>query len=312
MTIDAPETNATADSAASRPSFRHRMEYYAVVAVRALARVLPDALARALGSALGLLFFVIDGRHRRVAQSQLHAAFPRKSPAECRAITRAVFMHFGRLLTSVLRFSALSPENMRARVEIEGEERVRAAEAAGKGVIFFTGHFGFWELQALAHALVFPPTSLLARPIDNPLLHDLLESIRTATGNRVIYKQGAVRQVLTVLKQNEGIAVLIDQHTHSGDAVMIDFFNRPAAATSTVATLALRTGAALVPVFALPLANGRYRMIYEPPVEMPGADSEDPVRELTQRCTDVLEMYVRRHPHLWLWMHRRWRPEEMA
>jgi KDO2-lipid IV(A) lauroyltransferase len=79
-----------------------------------------------------------------------------------------------------------------------------------------------------------------------------------------------------------------------------------------VATLALRTGAALVPVFALPLANGRFRMIYEPPVEMPAETSEDPVRELTQRCTDVLEMYVRRHPHLWLWMHRRWRAEEPA
>jgi len=247
-----------------------------------------------------------------VAQAQLRAAFPRKSDAECRAIARAAFRHFGRLLTSVLRFSALPPAEMRARVEYEGEDRVRAAEAAGKGVIFFTGHFGFWEGQALAHALTFPPTSLLARPLDNPLLHDLLERIRTATGNRVIYKQGAVRQVLTALKNNEAIAVLIDQHTHSADGVMIDFFNRPAAATSTVATLALRTGAALVPVFALPLANGRFRMIYEPPVEMPAENCEDPVRELTQRCTDVLEMYVRRHPHLWLWMHRRWRTEELA
>jgi KDO2-lipid IV(A) lauroyltransferase len=42
-------------------------------------------------------------------------------------------------------------------------------------------------------------------------------------------------------------------------------------------------------------------------VELPAAGSPDPVRELTQRCTDVLEMYVRRHPHLWLWMHHRWR-----
>jgi KDO2-lipid IV(A) lauroyltransferase len=310
MTFAAPPV--AADVPRPAPSFRHRVEYRAALAVRALVRILPDALSRAFGAALGMLFFAVDMRHRRVAQTQLRAAFPRKSAAECRAITRAAFRHFGRLLTSVLRFSALSREQMRARVEYEGEERVRAAEAAGKGVIFFTGHFGFWEVQALAHALVFPPTSLLARPLDNPLLHDLLERIRTSTGNRLIYKQGAVRQVLAALKQNEAIAVLIDQHTHSADGVMIDFFNRPAAATSTVATLALRTGAALVPVFALPLANGRFRMIYEPPVEMPSETSEDPVRELTQRCTDVLEMYVRRHPHLWLWMHRRWRTEELA
>jgi KDO2-lipid IV(A) lauroyltransferase len=288
------------------------MEYRAALAVRALVRILPDALSRAFGSALGMLFLVIDGRHRHVAQAQLRAALPRKSDAECRAITRAAFGHFGRLLTAVLRFSALPRDQMRARVEYEGEERVRAAEAAGKGIIFFTGHFGFWEVQALAHALVFPPTSLLARPLDNPLLHDLLERIRTSTGNRLIYKQGAVRQVLAALKHNEAIAVLIDQHTHSGDGVTIDFFNRPAAATSTPATLALRTGAALIPVFALPLANGRFRMIYEPPVEMPSDSSDDPVRDLTQRCTDVLEMYVRRHPHLWLWMHRRWRDEEPA
>ena len=65
----------------------------------------------------------------------------------------------------------------------------------------------------------------------------------------------------------------------------------------------------VVPCFALPIGNGRYRMIYEHPIEPPRPDSEDPVREFTQRCTDVLEMYVRRQPELWLWMLRRWRDE---
>ncbi len=83
--------------------------------------------------------------------------------------------------------------------------------------------------------------------------------------------------------------------------------DRPAATTSAVAALALRTGAPVIPVFAVPMKNGRYRMIYEHPVEPPPADSPDALREFTQRCTDVLEMYVRRYPHLWLWMHRRWR-----
>jgi len=91
------------------------------------------------------------------------------------------------------------------------------------------------------------------------------------------------------------------------DALHVDFFGRPAATTSAVAALALRTGAPVVPLFALPLRGGRYRMIYEHPVEPPKSDEEDALREFTQRCTDVLEMYVRRHPDLWLWMHRRWR-----
>ncbi len=79
-----------------------------------------------------------------------------------------------------------------------------------------------------------------------------------------------------------------------------------------MAALALRTGAPVVPLFALPLGGGRYRMIYEHPVEPPPEDAADAVHEFTQRCTDVLEMYVRRHPELWLWMHRRWRDDDSA
>jgi KDO2-lipid IV(A) lauroyltransferase len=60
----------------------------------------------------------------------------------------------------------------------------------------------------------------------------------------------------------------------------------------------------------LPLPRGRYRLVYEHPVDPPQTDTPDAVREFTQRCTDVLEMYVRRHPELWLWMHRRWRDQD--
>jgi KDO2-lipid IV(A) lauroyltransferase len=136
--------------------------------------------------------------------------------------------------------------------------------------------------------------AVLARPLDNPHLHVMLERIRTRTGNSVIYRQGAIRKMLRELALNRGIAMLIDQHLHTPDAVYVDFFRRPAATTSALAALALRTGAPVIPVFALPLPRGRYRLIYEHPVDPPRPDSPDPVLEFTQRCTDVLEMYVRR------------------
>ena len=131
--------------------------------------------------------------------------------------------------------------------------------------------------------------------------------MRSRTGNHVIYRAGAVRRVLKTLAAGDGVAVLIDQHMHSPDAIWVNFFERPAATTSTLAALALRTGAPVVPVFALPVGGGRFRMVYEDVVEPPACDVPDAVQDFTQRCTDVLEMYVRRHPELWLWMHRRWR-----
>lgn len=290
-----------------RPSFRHRLEHAAVVSVAAIVRLMPMRAVLAGGSLLGRAFFLFDRGHRRLAVENLRAAFPVRTAEDCHAIAREMFSHFGRLLAVLLKFSTMTPQQMLACVEFEGEDRVVHAHGQGRGVLLFTGHFGFWEINALVHALKIQPMSVLARPLDNPLLHDLLESVRRRTGNSVIYRRGAVRRVMRALEANQAVAVLIDQHIATFDAVYVDFFNRPAATTSALAALALRTGAAVVPVFALPLPGGRFRMVYEHPVEPPAADSEDAVRELTQRCTDVLEMYVRRYPELWLWMHRRWR-----
>jgi Kdo2-lipid IVA lauroyltransferase/acyltransferase len=289
------------------PSFRHRLEYLAVTSVTSAVRLMPMRAVLGTGTLLGRAFHTFDGPHRRLAVRNLRNAFPLRGERECRVIAREMFSHFGRLLMVLLKFSTMSRERMLAHVEFEGADRVVSAHALGKGVLLFTGHFGFWEINALVHALQIQPMAVLARPLDNPLLHRLLESVRTRTGNSVIYRRGAIRRVLRALEANTAVAVLIDQHMQSADAIYVDFFNRPAATTSALAALALRTGAPVMPVFALPLPGGRFRMVYEHPVAPPREDHPDAVREFTQRCTDVLEMYVRRYPELWLWMHRRWR-----
>jgi len=291
---------------------RHRLEYLAVKTLVALVRLMPGPLVEWCGSLLGLAFYTFDRAHRRIAERNVAAALPSRSGADQRRIVRGAFAHFGRLLFELLKFSTLSPKAMLARVEFEGEERVRLAYAQGKGVLFVTGHFGFWELQAMVHALRLRPMAVLARPLDNRPLNALLEHMRTRTGNSVIYRQGTMRRILRMLHAGQGVGILIDQHILSRDAIYVDFFNRPAATTSSVAALALRTGARVVPLFALPLGGGRYRMVYEHPVEPPPPDTPDAIHEFTQRCTDVLEMYVRRHPELWLWMHRRWRDNGQA
>jgi len=296
--------------AALERGVRHRFELLLVLLVRWVVRFLPMPAVRQLGRALGRVVYVLDGVHRRTAIRNLAAAFPSRSVQECQALTRAMFAHFGSLLLELLKFADYTREQMLAAVDHEGEERVLQAYQHGRGVLFFTGHFGYWEMQAIAAPLRTRPVSVLARPLDNPALDAMLERIRTRTGNAVIARQGAVRRILRELAANRGIALLIDQHIHTPDAVNVSFFQRPAATTSALAALALRTGAPVIPVFALPLPHGRYRLVYEHAVEPPSSDSADAIREFTQRCTDVLEMYVRRHPELWLWMHRRWRGGE--
>jgi KDO2-lipid IV(A) lauroyltransferase len=285
-----------------------RLEALAIGGVAAAIGAAPEPMARGAARALGASFLHLDRSHKRIADENVAVAFPGRSSAERRAIVAGAFQHFSTLLFEIIRFGRLSRADMLARVEFEGADHVRQAYAQGRGVLFVTGHFGFWELQALVHALEFEPMSVLARPLDNPALHTLLEGIRTSTGNSVIYRTGTIRRVLRTLQAGHGAGILIDQHILGRDAITIEFFNRPAATTPLVAAMAARTGAAVVPLFALPLGDGRYQMIYEPVVPPPPSESPDDIRAFTQRCTDVLEMYVRRHPHLWLWMHRRWRP----
>lgn len=286
---------------------KHRLEYLIVKAVQLGVRPLSLRVVRRLGEGLGLMFYVVDRVHRRIALANLEVAFPQRTVEERKAIAQLMFRHFGRLLLELLKYAAMPNERQLASVEWQGEERVALALAQGKGVLFCTGHFGFWEHQALVHAIKFGPMAVMARPLDNPKLHDLLEHLRTSNGNAVLYRHGAVRKALRLLAEGRSVGILIDQHMTSPDAVYVDFFGRPAATTSTLAALALRTGAPVIPLFAFPLPNGGYRMIYEHPVAPPQQDSPDAIREFTQRCTDVLEMHVRRHPELWLWMHRRWR-----
>jgi KDO2-lipid IV(A) lauroyltransferase len=286
---------------------RFRLEAALVAGVAALLRLLPPAAVRAAGAALGRFVFLVDGFHRQIALANIARALPSKSADERRTVIRGAFSHFGSVLLELLKLGTLRESEMRTLIECEGEERVRQAHAKGHGVLLFTGHFGYWEVGAMALALRVQPIAVMARPLDNPYLHDMLERIRTRLGNSVIYRQGAIRKVLQHLAANRGVAILIDQHLHTPDAVYVDFFSRPAATTNALAALALRTGAPIIPAFILPLPRGRYRVIFEHAVEPPSPDSTDAVHDFTQRCTDVLEMYIRRHPDLWLWMHRRWR-----
>ena len=286
---------------------RHRLEYLAVLTVMGFVRLLPRRASLALGSALGRVFYVLHGRRRALALDNLQRAFPSRSTDECRRILRETFCHFGRHVVDLLNFNDMSTDEMMRYIEIEGEDNVEQALVEGRGAMFYTGHFGYWELQVMMHASRFRPIVMVARTLDNPLLERMIERIRTRVGTRVIPRRGAIRGLLRELLDKGSVGMMIDQHIQDRSAVMVDYFNRPASTTSAIASLALRAGAPVIPVFALPLPDGRYRMVYESPIAPPADDDPNPVLTYTQRCTDVLEMYVRRYPELWFWMHRRWR-----
>ena len=176
---------------------------------------------------------------RRIALENLAFAFPGRPLEERRALTKAMFAHFGaRAARADQVRHLLARTDARGRRHRRGGSLPPGTTRRDAACCSSPGHFGYWEMQAMAHALRAEPISVLARPLDNPYLHSMLEDIRTSTGNSVIYRQGAVRRMLRELAAGRGIAVLIDQHLHT-DAIYVGFFRRPAATTSALAALAL-------------------------------------------------------------------------
>jgi KDO2-lipid IV(A) lauroyltransferase len=289
-------------------SLRHRVEYGAVRTAAVAVRILPAFVCRRLLEGLGLTYYSLFRRHRRVALDNLRRMLPRPEDDRLRRrIARGSFRNLGRLLFDLLWMAGRSFETIERQVETEGWEHLDAAYRRGRGVLLFSAHFGNWERVALLQGFRGRRLNMIIRPLDNPLLEAYFNRFRTRSGNRVIPKRGALRRCLRPIRNGEGIAIVIDQRVPWTDAVLVDFFGRPAATTRSLARLALRFGCSVIPVFSIPLPDGRYRIVYEPEVPLPrhGTD-EDRIRDLTQRCTGVIERYVRRYPEFWFWMHRRW------
>jgi KDO2-lipid IV(A) lauroyltransferase len=287
---------------------RYRLEHLLFKAIRCLVRLLPRRTLLAAGEASGRMAFRVDRRHRKVALDNLGAAFPGMAPVEAHRIARDAFAFFGRYVFDLVSCLPAFPTERMASFECQGLEHVAAAHAEGKGVLYFTGHFGGWELMAMAHGARDIPIGVIARRLDNPHLEAEILALRASTGNFVIEKRDGFRPMLKALREKKGIAILIDQNVSGDERVFVDFFGRPAATTPALALLHLKTGAPLLPGFAIPLPGDRYRFRFGPPVEVPltGDRREDVIR-VTQACTRVLEDAVREHPSFWLWMHRRWK-----
>jgi Kdo2-lipid IVA lauroyltransferase/acyltransferase len=246
-------------------------------------------------------------RLRRTALRNLELAYPEKSPAERRAITDQVFRSIARLIWVFARFPRINRENIHDWIRYEGLEHYLEAKKAGRGILFATAHFGNWELSAFAHALMTEPMHIMIRPLDNPGVDRLVEGRRQLSGNHLIVKWDGARAVLRALHQNEAVGVLIDQNTSLQEGVFVDFFGTPACANTAFAKIAARTGAAVIPGFAIWAEDERkYVLKFYPPLEISGDPAED-----TRRLHAVLERVIREHPGQWLWIHRRWktRPE---
>jgi KDO2-lipid IV(A) lauroyltransferase len=283
-----------------RAAVRNTVEYCLALAVVKSLEWSPLGIAEWLARRYAAVLDLALPRLRRVAERNLSFAMPEENAGR---IVDGVFRSIARLLVAFAKFPAIARGNAGEWIRCEGAEHFDDALRAGRGVLFATAHLGNWELSAFAHALLTGPMNVVVRPLDNPLIDRMVERRRALSGNRLISKRDIARPILKALAANQAVGILIDQNSSTDSGVFVDFFGMPACSGAGFAKLAARSGAAVIPGFALwSEVERRYVLRFYPPVPMTGDAARD-----TAALQKKLEEIVRAHPDQWLWIHRRWK-----
>jgi Kdo2-lipid IVA lauroyltransferase/acyltransferase len=285
--------------------------FYALTLVAAL---MPAAATCYLGAMLGRLTSLVLPKRHGIAVDNINRSLPymKRHPLwatsceDAETLARDSFENQGRSLMEICRLYHGRGEAVLANIELRGRENFDAAKVKGKGVICFSGHCGNWELMALAFSRLFGDGAVVVRRQNNPFFNRMVERMRMRYNSRVIYKQGALRGILTALKKNYQIGLLADQAVLPEEGVLIDMLGRKAWASKAPAMIAQKSGAPLVPVFIH--REGEHHVItFYPEHQWSGDTSEEGIRNEVQALSRYVENFVVAHPTQWYWVHRRWK-----
>jgi len=286
-------------------------------AILRLVRRLPEGVSLAIGAAAGHVGYYLLHRRRRIALRNLAIAFGReKGPRERRRIARAAFRNAGLVAVDLARLPLLTLERARAKIRIDGLDRIAAVRERGLGVLALSAHLGSFELIAAGiNRLGLLRCSLVGKRVRNERLDRIVVSLRETCGVASIPPEGAIREVLRRVRRNEAVGFVLDQNFRHG--VFVNFFGVPARTAQGLAFLARRSGAPVVPFFAVRDARDWRRHTIHVGPEIPyerGATDEEEALLNTQRYTSAIEAFVRRFPEQWFWAHDRFRsrPREEA
>lgn len=273
--------------------------------------VIPIEWASWISCRIGDLAYFVAGKRRKIALYNLDLAYGNTIPAnEKKRIARKSFQN---LITSVMEFMRTEKTiaDQKDRFTLSGGEHLSNGLLEGKGVVFVMAHLGSWEYTAfIPHLLKFTCT-VIGKSFRNRYLYRWIEHLRHSTGLKYADKNESIRVIMRKIKNNEVIALLIDQWAGS-DGKWIPFFNVPTATTTFPVRLAVKCQAPIVAISCVRIKPGKYRLVISPEFRV-DQSSENWEYETTLKINHFFEDLIKQYPWQWAWYHRRWkkRPKDI-
>jgi KDO2-lipid IV(A) lauroyltransferase len=228
-------------------------------------------------------------------------------------IARRSLQNFFRASVEAASFLKASDGEFCARIHVEGIENLRAALAKQKGVLVLSAHLGNFFLAASRLAVEGLPTYVLVNQPRDGRFAQLMDDYRLQVRQLTIHarpRRQALQELSRVLRDNQ-IAVIIADEYRREHGIAVPLFGRVVNARRGPVTLALRTGAAIVPACLIRQPDNSLKLLIEPELELErSGKGKTEIRENTIRLTQWLERTVRQYPDQWNWMNIHWCNQE--
>jgi KDO2-lipid IV(A) lauroyltransferase len=272
--------------------------------------VLPRHWLFRLADGLASLGYFLFRGYRARSTENIAAAFDGQLSATAVSdIARRSLRNFFRDCVEIGVVLESADDDLRAQVPIIGREYLDAALKKGSGVLILSAHLGNFFLLGTRLAIEKYSVFVLVNQPRDGRFAKLMDRYRLKVKQRTIHarpRQAALKQLYEVFRRNE-IAIVIADEYRKGNGVSVSLFGRTVVARRGPATLALRTGAAVVPVCVVRQADDSLQLVIEPELELDRSGrTKVEVVENTVRLTRWLERTVRRYPDQWNWMNIRW------
>ena len=278
----------------------------------AVFRALPRRAGMSLGRGIGRLAYFLVTRRRRLAHDNLSMALGETlSERDIRNTALASFQFLGMNIADFFYLLTLKREGIGHLTSIEGEENLIAALNMGKGGLILSSHLGSWDMLSAGLVLRGYPVALITKVSRSETLNRIWMGYRQKMGLKLFMGRGTMKESLRHLKNGGLVAFALDQNARRKEGVFVPFFGREACTITSLALLARRTGAPVIPLYIYRDGDVHRIVVEKAFLHDSMADAAADLLERTRIYTQWTEKIVRLHPQQWTWLHDRWktRPE---
>ena len=281
---------------------KHIIQFIIIKIFFAIFRIIGFRASSNLGFLIGKYFGQIFRSKELIINNLKKANIDKKNNFE--KIASNVLGNYGRIFSEYVHLKNFKNDNLRKYFYIEGLDFLKNIKKNGEKVVFISGHFNNFELMAMQIEKAGVDCAAIYRPLNNPYLNRIMETIRLRDicKNQIKKGRAGTREVIRFLSKGTSIALMIDQRVREGEK--INFFGNPATTTTIPAQLIKKYGCSVVPIYIERKKSYHFKMYISKPIKINRSRS---ISEITKHLNDILEKMILKNIDQWIWTHDRWK-----